>query len=50
MREELEISKSVTEALLGVVRRDVSHRFVTEPSDNDIILLKEIYGIRTVSV
>ena len=43
-RDDLAISISEMEALLGVIRRDISHPFVTMPSKKDLMLLKEVYG------
>ena len=43
-RDELAISISEMEALLGIIRRDISHPYVTMPSEMDLMLLKEVYG------
>ena len=44
-RENLAISFSEMEALLGIIRRcDSFHPFVTMPSEKDIELLKRRYG------
>ena len=45
-REVLAISHSEMEALLGIIRRDISgsHPFVTKPSEKDLMVLKEVYG------
>ena len=43
-RDELAISISEMEALLGIIHRDSSHPLVTTPSEKDLMLLKEVYG------